>query len=360
MSRASLRPWHERALPPDDVWMQGTAPWPVLEGFCREDLERADGVQPPQHHLVLGKRGVGKTAFLRRASRTFEVHSSAVRWRTVLVPPPRACDVTWARLFGQALANLSHTEMRNVSVEELLQHVPDAEGLCLLVDDFDDWLSQSTDTDWALREVLSAEPRLSIVATATRADASFWSYDSAFYDFFRLHELPTWTLERARDVWSRRPYATKTLEQKAAAFGTSETFRLLNDRLAGNPRAHAVLGWGWSQMPGASADELFETVLDALHPLYQAMVERLAAQSRQVLEGLLEHDRPRLAAELAEDLAIDRNAVATQLGRLTQQGLVEKRAVEGSKKVAYAVIDRTLVAWFRWWRGMRAGAGERH
>jgi tetratricopeptide (TPR) repeat protein len=87
-------------------------------------------------------------------------------------------------------------------------------------------------------------------------------------------------------------------------------------------------------------------LLDTMTPLYKARMEALSDQARKLLAHLMEHWAPISARDLGLVSGIATNTVSGQLGRLEAEGLVEKAALAGTKRVGYQASERLFNVWY--------------
>ncbi|MGB1012808.1 MAG: ATP-binding protein, partial [Nannocystaceae bacterium] len=323
---------------------------PLLKRFVTS-LHRELGGQP-QHHLIVGARGMGKTTLLLRLRYAIEDDPELAAHDIGLTFPEQQANIasladlwlnavdasaTWLEDAGHTawVAELdrqasdiralpSPGERRRLALQ-LLCRLAKRLGrrLILLVDNLDRVLDQLGDTDqWALREVLSSESQLQLIGTSSSLE-SHYRHDKAFYDFFRVHTL----------FGFDEPEAFGLLAKLAEQGGHSHVAELLETdpariqtvhRLAGGaPRTLVTLSCLLAQASEGDARTDTLRLLDHLTPMYQHRVDSLAVQAQKVLDALAMHWHPATAAELATpDLKV--SVVSSQLNRLAKDGIVEK------------------------------------
>jgi energy-coupling factor transporter ATP-binding protein EcfA2 len=189
---------------------------PLLDRLL-DDLRREGPASSPQHHLIIGQRGLGKTTLLRRLAFAVEDDPAlAAAWVPLVFPEEQynvagladfwlncvdalsdALDRGGDRAASQALdagveqVSAAGAERSGATLRLLLD---EAERLgrrvLLLVDNIDIVLDRlKKDEEWEFRRVISGEHRLHIVGASSRVLEALYEHGRAFYAFFQVHEL---------------------------------------------------------------------------------------------------------------------------------------------------------------------------
>lgn len=341
----------------------------ILARFL-DDFRREQPGTRPQHRLILGQRGMGKSTLLRRLAIGVEDDVElAAQWLPLNFPEEQYNVATLADFWLNCLDALGDwleargdiTEMQALDAEIERLDRKDGEGalqtllrlagklqrrLLLLVDNIDLILERLRDKDWALREALQEHPELLLVGASSRALEATYDYGAAFYDFFRIDELRGLSEDEMRE----------TIVNLARLRGADELIRRLDDdpgRLrvlhtltGGNPRT-AVLLYG-VLLKGIDGDVRsdLEGLLDEVTPLYKARFDELPAQAQQLLDKLALHWDPMSARQAADALNWPVNQASAQLDRLVQAGVVEKVKSGRGKRMAFQVAERFFNIWY--------------
>lgn len=330
--------------------------------------------QAPQHDLLVGQRGMGKTMFLRRLRFAVEDDPELSRHWLPLTFPEEQYNVArlsdfWLNCVdalsdvlesgegqeaaqildaeAEVLRDLAEGERAQASLALLVRGATDAgRRLVLLVDNVDLVFERIKAQGWALREVLSQESTLLLIGASSELIEATYKYDQPFYDFFQVHELAGLTEEETRqllahyaEVWET-PAVTRVLEEEPGRIAT------LHALSGGNPRTVALLHTVLAQGLDGDIRRDLESLLDHCTPLYKARLEALAPQAQQVLHALAVHWYPAAAGELAEGLQLDVNAVSSQLNRLVRQGIVEKVPYDPATKTGFQIAERFFNIWY--------------
>ncbi|KIG14092.1 TPR domain protein, putative component of TonB system [Enhygromyxa salina] len=346
---------------------------PLLDRLVRDLRDEISGLA--QHHLIVGRRGMGKTTLLRRLRFAIEDDPELdQRWLPLVFPEEQynvaslsdfwlncvdaLADSLEARGQRESLrsideqineiATTADEATRRASALKLLLSMADGiqRRLVLLIDNVDLVLGRLDQDDWALREVLSREPRLLVMGATSQALESSFRYDKAFYDFFRVHNLEG--LDEAQAFEIMRHLATLTdqphvLELIDREPGRIQTLRLLS---GGNPRTLVLLFNLLSQGTEGDARSDLERLLDQITPLYKHRFEELAPQAQRVVDGLALMWDPATARDLADRLRLDVSLTSAQLNRLVKQGVVEKTRLPGSKRIGFQISERFFNIWY--------------
>lgn len=195
--------------------------------------------------------------------------------------------------------------------------------LLLLVDNVDLVLDRLGDQDWAVREALSQDTRLTLIGARSRALEFSFDYGKAFYDFFVVDELRGLSSDEARALLVR------LAEQHGAAevAHLPERIEPIRELTGGNPRTLALLYTVFAENARGDARTDLEQLLDRCTPLYKARFEALAPQAQKVLHELAMHWHPIGSGALARLAGLKSGVVSGQLDRLVKSGVVEKVAM---------------------------------
>ncbi len=365
-------------------------------------LDRIRGCPPdqvPQHLLVIGYRGMGKTTLLRRiALAVAEDPKLAADWIPLTFPEEQYTVSTLAELWMNVLDALAdQLERQGVAPDELVgldtgirrvEALPPAEReeaalgllgdwtaerqrrLLLLIDSSDLLLANLGQTEgrrgrvvdagatplWRLRKTLSHDPIIFWLGASYQALEADHQYQDAFHDFFEILELRPLKLDEMRRALLalartfgagpglRSEKAEQEMQRNLDAH--PERLRSLRTLTGGNPRTtvilYELLAAGWE---GDVHSDL-KALLDLMTPLYKARMEQLAEQPRKLLALLMEHWDPIGAGDLARSAGLPPTTVSGQLNRLIVEGLVEKVSLAKTTRAGYQASERFFNIWY--------------
>ncbi len=368
----SLAVYNPALLKKEDLIAQFVVRWELLDRLV-EELRRG-GENGHQHHLLVGPRGSGKTTLLRRLRYAIEDDAElSSRWLPLVFPEEqynvsRLSDL-WVNCL-EALSDMLERGNRKDEAEALdrqIDRLSAAEEehraqaaldlligrakklgrqLVLLFDNLDLILDRLKEDHQAIREILSTGDHLLFIGATNAPIEAVYDREGEFYDFFKTHELRGLSDRETREVifnlarLRRAPQVIEALEREPGRI------RALNLLTGGNLRTIVVLYQALAHGKDDSIRADLEQLLDQYTPLYKHRFESLSAQSQQVVDALALNWDPATAAELAEKLRMETNAVSAVLNRLDHDGIVEKVPSPPGEKMFFQIAERFFNIWY--------------
>lgn len=334
--------------------------------------EKPDGI--PQHRLLVGSRGMGKTTLLRRISYAVEDDDTLHKeWLPLTFPEEQYNIARLSDLWLNCLDAVSDALERQGKHEEaealdgIIDALPDGneeerartalnvlleqskktgQRLLLLMDNIDLIFDRLAKEHWTIREMLSKEGAPLLIGATARPLEPTYEYQGAFYDFFKISNLNKLQLAEMHEVLRTlaaemsAPQVSRLLDQDPARI------RVLYDLTGGNPRTSVLLFSVLAQGIDGDVRSDLERLLDQCTPLYKARFEELSNQAQQVVDALALHWDPAPASALAERAHLDVNIVSSHLNRLSEQGIVEKVRLYPKKKTGFQIAERFFNIWY--------------
>lgn len=346
---------------------------PLLERLL-EDIRREAADHAPQHHLLIGQRGMGKSTLLLRLRYAVEDDTELSHIWVPLSFPEEQYNIGTVSDFWlnclDALSDALETAHRSAEAEQLdvqCDALPKDENLrspaalallleqceqmqkrlILLIDNVDLVFDRLKDQEWEIRNLLQFEHRLLVIGASSRAlEASFVNGGQAFSDLFRIHELKGLKLEETAEVLRQLAQQREKTEVEQILDREPGRIRAVHDLSGGNPRTVILLYEVLESGYNGDARRDVERLLDLYTPLYKARFEQFSTQAQQVVDALALNWDPATAGRIADKMRMDVNTVSAQLGRLVNQGVVEKVKLFDENRLGFQLAERFFNIWY--------------
>lgn len=355
-----------------------------------EDIASTRDGGIPQHHLVIGQRGMGKTTLLRRLDLALREVPLATRFIPLSFPEEQwAVDrlsAFWLNCldaFADTLERESHapglidkidrsieTIRADTSPEALVAESAEISLLALarelgrlpvlLVDNLDLVFGRLSKTELSvLRAFLMKAGAPILIGASIYPPDQTQDYSAPFYDQFKTHHLSRLSLEEMREVILRLAEHTGNREIPQRFDSEVGRLRALHALTGGNPRTTVILFQIFSRGFSQEAYQDLEALLDWVTPLYKARLEELSDQAQVIVSALALHWEPATSAVIGERTRLKNGQVSSNLDRLKKAGIVEETTVDqpdrtgplpesGSPKdrTGFQIAERFLNIWF--------------
>jgi len=357
-------------LPPEVLLAEFTARRPLLSRLL-EIVRDNKPSEPPQHVLLMGPRGMGKTTLLCAVSGSIATAQNGQpnadlkqQWQPVIFDEEsrRIGDLAdfWLECIRQwesatdssliesrrvdALLVLPESEIEDQARQEFLKLV-DASGkrALLLIDNINDIFAAIHHSEplMRLRSFLMADSRVMIIGAATQWFSDVTHVDKPFFEFFREFELAALNFEEMKDCLrgiaeARGDQAVlDALEQRP---GSIKSMHILT---GGNPRLIRTFYRMLNEGMNGELRQQLERLIDDYTPYLKAIIDALPRQQQRVLDAIALQWNPCDVATVARVTRIPSNQVSAQIRAMTKLGLVsEVEAMGTQKKKAYMLTDR--------------------
>ncbi len=341
-----------------------------------DDVAATAPTSVPQHHLVVGQRGMGKTTLLRRLALELQRAPNRDRFLPLTFPEEQYVEVDrlakfWlncldamadtlehqgaddaVRAIDATVARLTRLETDERTYEEQCRAAfadawrKQGRRPVLFVENFNLLLGRCRSEEYILRGAFSASGAPVLVAASTVYARDFEDYGSAFYDGFKPHYLHPLELDEIRDIILRLAQASQRTDLIDRIHSQTPRLAALRDLTGGNPRTAVLLFELFTSGFSEDAFEDLESLLDVVTPLYQSRLDQLPDQAQTIVGVLARNWAPMTKASIAETARLKPSSVSPQLGRLRDIGLVEETDLARGKKTGYQIAERFFNIWY--------------
>jgi tetratricopeptide (TPR) repeat protein len=346
-------------LTPEALLGEFTARQPLLESLLDAVRQNKPG-HAPQHLLLVGPRGIGKTTTLWAvAHRVNRDPALAKAWLPVVFDEESRRVGDLADFWLEAVRQWEHAtrspedrtrplldrpgdDIEDRARQALLGALArDGRRVLFLIDNLNDVLASIRDPEplHRLRAFLMGESRVMILGGATRYFPEITDLDQPFYDFFRSVELRPLSLEEMKACLLALARTRGDAEVEKTVREREGTLRSLHLLTGGNPRLiktfYRLIAEG---LRGDIRSDL-ERLLDEFTPYFKSLVDALPMQQQRIFDAIALHWDPVDVAAVARATRVASNQVSAQIRILVKAGHVVEAAGQPKKK-NYLLADR--------------------
>jgi TPR repeat protein len=347
----------------------------LLDGFViREkefktifhDIQKNKMPTPPQHYIVYGIRGNGKTSLLLKLFYEVRKDEDLNKWLIPVIFKEEQYNLRtlyklWEHVaeylgedFSEFFDLLDKMELNEESDNyeekcfELLQSYLERneKKLVLLFDNFGVFLNKLTDREHQrLREILITSADIRIIGTSTFVDEVTYDYGKPFFDFFKpvylkgLNKEDTIKLLLKLNEKAPSGDINKIIEQNP---GRIEALRRLT---SGIPRTIVLLYQIFIDNSNGRSFKDLDVLLDKVTPLYKSRMDDLPPQQQEIADIIAKNWDAITVKEIVKKSKIPSNAVSAQLKQLEKNRLIIKKGTS-TKNNMYQVAERFFNIWY--------------
>jgi tetratricopeptide (TPR) repeat protein len=353
----------------------------VFENICEKLLaEKANSI--PQHYLVVGQRGMGKTTFLRRID--LELRKNKIFKHLIpLSFPEEQYNIDRFSKFWlnclDALADTLETEGQKKLADEIDDTVKKLSAIAeeselaekahlflkeltdrikrrpvLLVDNLNQILDRQKDNEhWQLRNLVTKPGAPILIGASAEPLKENYDYKAPFYDSFEVFFLEKLSFEELQFLL--RSLAEKTGQNQLINQLSSHTARIrtLYALTGGNPRTAIILFHVFVHGFSETVYQDLDSLLEAVTPLYKARFEELSQQLQVVVDAIALHWDPCQLDDIREMTRLENQQLSPQLKRLKEMGWINQVEAYGGRGTAYEIGERFFNVWYLMRRSSR-------
>ena len=329
----------------------------------------------PQHHLIIGQRGMGKTTILKRME--VELHKEQYRQQFIpllyreeqyniknlaefwLNTLDALADSLQSENYPTVMLNDIDKTVRELTIKtdevvskEAYKFLMDTcrnlhRRPVLLIDNIDivfnglDSGSKNKQEQWALRKLLSENGAPVIISGGTATTDDVVKYDMPFYDFFKIQYLKKLNYEEFIKLLNNLATVTNS---NTSVFTTirqnTSRQKTLLELTGGSPRVTVMLFDQISKGFSTDINDDLNILVDAITPLYKAKFEELPQQQRTILDAIALNWDAISLRKLAIATRMKNTQLSPQLKRLIDCGWIETTPAYKDKGNAYFMSER--------------------
>lgn len=364
----------------DEIEMTFVARKPLFEHLFKKIIDHSSN-DIPQHLLIIGQRGMGKTSLLLRIA----VELKKEPYNKLFIPltfPEEQYNIDRLSKFWlnslDALADALDREKQLELVKELDAEIAAFSSMSpekqsdgfelfekwtkkvgrrpvLLVDNLNLIFDKiSLDDQHRLRAILIQAAAPIIVGASSTSITQTVDYGQPFYDAFQTTYLNKLDLAQSIEILKNLGQIT-TGDHSLDSMFTQNHSRIaaLHHLTGGTPRTLTML---FPLIRNGFNKEIqydLEALLDVITPLYKARFEELSSQMQVILDAIALNWDPIDLEDLRKTTQLANSALSPQIKRLIDIGWIRKLETKKSKGGLYEISERFFNVWYLMRRSSR-------
>ncbi|MDD3952705.1 MAG: tetratricopeptide repeat protein [Lentisphaeria bacterium] len=388
----SLYPYTPRKSSFEDLKHTFVARQVLLDEMI-EAISDQRGAETPQHWMILGVRGMGKSHLITMVYHMVKRDEQLSKhWLPVLMNEEEHGVFSLHTLFIRILTKLGEElsgadKKASEAIMRFLDKLRDSGGaedeiledvvaflkdfvktsgrrLLILLENADElltrYLSRKNDIK-KFRNILQHDKFFMLISTSPTFFKGISSSKAPLYDFFRIRQLDLLSYEASVDLlnrWAELEGKSGEEQKHPLRFrGNDYRLRVLYHLTGGNPRILLFLYMAISGQDGIqSAVDTFSKLLEEdLSSYYLSRMRDLSNQVQPIVVALAESSGSLTQTEIARLTFLPAKSIGTAMVRLEQDGLVRAVSEKKGKNTLYALTDQLFRLWYQW----RTHADER-
>ena len=337
------------------------------------DIQEDAMQKPPQHYMILGQRGMGKTTLLLRLKYAIQDDENLQKWLLPVVFNEEQYAMNDLASFFEHIAKLlaeDHTsyqslldEMRKYefeldydqkAFEVLVAYLKKNEQKVIVFhDNFGQFLEKiGKIATHRLRNILMNSPHIRLMgASATLLEHTF-NYKEPFFDFFYQIRLKGMTTDETILLFEKlAENEGKTEEFKEILKTERPRIEVMRKLSGGVIRTMVMLFDVFIDNEKQDSFKDLEAILDRVTPLYKHRMDDLKPQQQQIVDAVARAWDAVTVSEIAELSRAERqglktNQISAQLKQLVDNQIIEIESRTKGRNNLYRLQERFFNIWY--------------
>ena len=335
------------------------------------DIIKKDNMQnPPQHIIIQGQRGTGKTTLLLRLSYAIKDEPELNKWLIPIVSDEESWGISTLAEFwkhtAEDLEDISDDFIGITAEIEVYENFAEKsfkilqnklnlnnKKIVLFIDNFGDLVKKFGKQELQrLREVLLTSPDIRIVAASSVVLEFNYEYSEPFYEFFKVFRLQSLKKKEAENLLLKLGKSYRAREVKEIIKNNPQRVEALRRITSGVPRTIVLLYEIFVDNENGNAFRDLELALDRVTPLYKHRMDDLKPIPQKIINTLALNWDAMAVKDISSQTKIISKQVSAQLSYLEKNSIVTKTRTN-TKNHLYYLSERFFNIWYLMRRGRK-------
>ena len=316
--------------------------------------------KPPQHFIIQGQRGYGKTTLLLRLNYEILNDTELNKWLLPVMFNEEQYNIrTLAKLWEEVIDILEDNYESFSGLSDKIDTLYDTDSpeenifkllndelkkqnkkIVLLLDNFGDIIEKfEKKENQRLREVLITCENIRIIGASSAILEFYHNYKESFYDFFKVITLDELDRDETITLLRRLSETYKVGELDKILETQPERIEALRRLAGGVPRTIMLLFEIFIDDVNGNSFKDLELILDRVTPLYKHRLDNLSIHQQTIVDALAQNWDAMSAKDIALKIRMESKAVSSHLNQLEKSQLVKKISTS-TKNQLYQLNER--------------------
>ncbi len=331
-----------------------------------QEIQKNKMQTPPQHYIIYGVRGNGKTSLLLKLFYEVRRDEDLNKWLIPIIFNEEQYNIRtlyklWENIaehleddykefagLSDKMEQLGDSDDYEEKCFEVLQSTLEGNGkkIVLLFDNFGDFLNKLKDREHQrLREVLITCADIRIVGASTFVDETTYDYGKPFFDFFKPVYLKGLNKEDTIKLLLKLNERATSGDVRQIIENNPGRIEALRRLTSGIPRTIVLLYQIFVDNANGSSFKDLDSLLDKVTPLYKARMDDLSPQQQEITDIIAKNWDAISVNEIVPKAKMPSNAVSAQLKQLEKNRIIEKKETS-TKNNLYQISERFFNIWY--------------
>lgn len=331
-----------------------------------QEIQKNKMQTPPQHYIIYGVRGNGKTSLLLKLFYEVRRDEGLNKWLIPIIFKEEQYNIrTLFKLWENIAEHLEDDYKEFVGLPDKMEQLGDSDDyeekcfeelqsalesngkkIVLLFDNFGDFLNKLKDREHQrLREVLITCSDIRIVGASTFVDETTYDYGKPFFDFFKPVYLKGLNKEDTIKLLLKLNERATSGDVKQIIENNPGRIEALRRLTSGIPRTIVLLYQIFVDNANGSSFKDLDSLLDKVTPLYKARMDDLSPQQQEITDIIAKNWDAISVNEIVPKAKMPSNAVSAQLKQLEKNRIIEKKETS-TKNNLYQISERFFNIWY--------------